>query len=407
SQPGIDATVASLQSCALVNPRNTKTRYSNVGPTIVGQAVAAVSGQSFEEYQREHLLQPLGMLDSAWRMNDDVRSRLATSYMRVADGAGGFVHREAPKFELGTIPAGNLYSTAGDMAKFARMLLAGGKIQDGRIVSASALREMTTPQLIEEESGFGLGFYVSRFAGHRTIQHSGAVYGFTSSLVVLPEARIAAIVLVNEDIAMGPVKRLSDAALSLMLEAKTGQARDEQPEPLPLDVEQLSALTGDYESGGYWAEIRLVDGLLEANISGQPMTLTPIGPFKFEADGQFTYRSAFEFQPSDDGGTSGFTALGQSFVRVDRDRVREIPSGYRKFLGSYGPDFIPLVVSARHGHLYAMTENMIDYRLTPLNQVVFRMPEGLYADEYLVFQVGEDGQVRSVNLANMTLPRRP
>ncbi len=404
SEPGIEATIASLQSCALVNPPNTKTRYSNVGPTIVGRTVAAVSGMPFEEYQRAHLLRPLGMDHSAWRMTDELRNHLATSYMRVADGQGGFDHREAPEFELGTIPAGNLYSTAADMAQFARMLLAEGRLADGVIVQAETLREMSTPQLIDESSGFGLGFYVGEFAGQRTIQHSGAVYGFTSSLVVLPQPKIAAIVLVNEDIAMGPVKRLSDAASSLMLQAKTGQTPAERPEPLALGAEQLSALAGDYESASYWAEIRVVEGRLEADVSGQPMTLTPIERGKFEADGQFVHRSFFEFQLDDEGRAIGFTALGQSFGRVAADQVREIPPAYQKYLGSYGPDFIPLVVSTRHGHLYAMTENMVDYRLTPVNQLVFRMPEGLYADEYLVFQRDRDGRVQSVNLANMTLP---
>ncbi|MEX0977301.1 MAG: serine hydrolase domain-containing protein, partial [Pirellulales bacterium] len=66
SQPTIDATLASVARCVLVNPPDTKTRYSNVGPTIVGRAVAVQSGSSFAEYQRRHLLEPLGMTSSAW-----------------------------------------------------------------------------------------------------------------------------------------------------------------------------------------------------------------------------------------------------------------------------------------------------------------------------------------------------
>jgi hypothetical protein len=52
-----------------------------------------------------------------------------------------------------------------------------------------------------------------------------------------------------------------------------------------------------------------------------------------------------------------------------------------------------------------MTENLCDYRLTPINRNVFAFPAGLYADEYLVFLTGIDGKVWGVNLANMTLSR--
>ena len=71
------------------------------------------------------------------------------------------------------------------------------------------------------------------------------------------------------------------------------------------------------------------------------------------------------------------------------------------------PSFIPLVISIRYGHLYAMTENLTDYGLTPVNRNVFAFPAGLYADEHLVFLTGADGKVWGVDLANMTLRATP
>ncbi len=413
SEPGVAASVASLQSCVLVNPPDTKTRYSNIGATIVGQAVSVASGQSFEQYQQEHILQPLGMTGSAWKLDDAVRERLAVGTMRIADGHGGFDHRPAPVFELGTIPAGNLYSSATDMAQFAKMLLAEGRIIEShiaegpggeqRVIQAETLREMFTPQLTGDATGFGLGFAVGQFAGQRSIHHTGAVYGFTSSLVVLPEASVGAVILVNEDIATGPVQRLSDAALSLMLWAKSGRQPADAPEPFPMEKQQMAAFVGQYESAGYWAEVTLNEERLAVNISGQPMTLAPVGPMTFEADGRFVYRSTVTFRKDDDDRVVGFTALGQTFEAAEPNADGKIPEAWRKYLGSYGPVFIPLVVSTRHGHLYAMTENMVDYRLTPINRQVFAMPAGLYADEYLVFQLDSDCQVYAAELANMLL----
>lgn len=406
SGPGLTRTVASLAGCALVNPVNTKTRYSNVGPTIVGRVLAHVSGVSFADYQEAHVLRPLGMEQSAWLLNKNVRKHLATGYMRVANAQGGFFHREAPLFDLSTIPAGNLYSTTADMARFAKMLLAGGRSGPRRLIKRETLGQMWTPQLTKEKKGFGLGFLVGEFAGHKSVQHTGAVYGFTCSIVVLPKAGIAVIVLCNDDIALGPVVRISHAALEAMLEAKLGQKPPAKPAPVALDRAQLSALTGDFESPSYWAEIRLVDDRLQASISGQTMTLVPIEPLRFEADGLRVHREPVHFLRDEQQNIVGFTALEQTFTCVKPAERRDIPEPWRGYLGSYGPDYIPLIVSQRNGRLYAMAENVMDYRLTPLNRFVFKLSKGLYEDEYLVFHVGPDGRAHSVDLANITLRRQ-
>ncbi len=407
SQPGIAASVASLESCVLVNPPNTKTRYSNIGVTVEGQAVAAASGLPFEQYQRSKVLDPLGMIHSSWRIDKRIRDTLATGYMRVADGQGGFYDQPAPEFELGTIPAGNLYSTAEDMALFAQMLLADGKLPSGEyLVQPGTLAKMAVPQLIEADTGFGLGFHVGKFGDYQTIRHTGAVYGFSTSIVVLPKAQVAAVVLASEDIAAGRVKRISDTALDLMLNAKFGRAIAPEPATVDLGIDQLTSFIGQFESASYWAEIHLFGNQIVADISGQPMTMRPVGPNSFEIDGRYVHRGTLEFQVDEDGAVTGFEALGQRFAKVT-GQAATLPPAWRPYLGGYGPEFIPLVISWRHGHLYAMTENMVDYRMTPVTATVFAMPEGLYADEHLVFQLDPSGRVHAATLANMTLRRLP
>jgi hypothetical protein len=63
-------------------------------------------------------------------------------------------------------------------------------------------------------------------------------------------------------------------------------------------------------------------------------------------------------------------------------------------------------VSEPHGHLYAKTENMVDYRLTLVNRNVCALPPGMYADEQAVFLTDARGRPHSVNFANMLLRRR-
>ncbi|MEO8352485.1 MAG: serine hydrolase domain-containing protein, partial [Chthoniobacteraceae bacterium] len=159
SEPGLAATVASVSPCVLVTRPGEKTRYSNLAPSIAGFLVGRVSGEGFEKYQQAHLLGPLGMKNSAWTLATAPRDRIIVSHMRVADGHGGWTRRETPLFDLGTIPAGNLFTTAEDLGR----LVSGLVANDGRFVKPETLAEMWTPQLTEETKGFGLGYVVGAF----------------------------------------------------------------------------------------------------------------------------------------------------------------------------------------------------------------------------------------------------
>jgi CubicO group peptidase (beta-lactamase class C family) len=408
SEPTVAATVASVADCVLVNKPNTKTRYSNVGPTMVGHAVELKTGMSFADYQQKYVLGPLGMTSSAWLMNDKLRPALAKAKMRVAHADGSFTVITAPEFELGTIPAGNLYTTANDLAKFAAFLMSGdnGSELSPPIVKRETLKEMFTPQLTKDANNFGLGFFAGEYRKHKTVQHSGAVYGFSTLLCVMPEENIGVVILSNSDISMGPVRRLADASLDLLLEAVQGEAVSEVEKPIDMSAVDLARFAGEYESQSYWCKVEVVDGKLKANLSGQPLDLTPIGELKFLADGRIMNRAPFEFTKDDAGKITSFTAATQKFTRVDPKNVKPAPEHWKQFAGAYGSDFIPLIISIRNGHLYAMAENEYDYRLEPVNRVTFRSPPGMYDEECIVFQTTPDGKPVGAIMFNMYLPRR-
>ncbi len=405
NEPSIAESVASLADCVRVHRPKEVTRYSNIAVTVVGHAVARVAEMPFPEYQRTCVLDPLGMGSSSFVRDDRVRPHLAASYMLVADGKGGFKRTESPIFELGTLPAGNLYSSVEDLAKFLSCLFAKGAAGGRQVLKPASIDEMFTPQLTDENSGFGLGFNIGEFQDHKLISHSGAVYGFSSSLIGIPELKVGVIVLANEDIAMGPVRRIANTALGWMVDARLGRelSPEDSFENVPNDLAQ--SLVGDYESESYWATLKFDDGRLLADVSGQKLVVRQSSGGDLVLDGRWKHNSAIEIERDAAGNVTGFQSDEQSFRRVRTDEVPEAPAAWQQFLGSYGPAFISLVISIKHGHLYAMTENMVDYRLTPLNRMVFEMPKGLYEDEELVFQAGPDGQVRSALLAGMLLMR--
>ncbi|MBI1842007.1 MAG: beta-lactamase family protein [Verrucomicrobia bacterium] len=403
TQPTLAATCDSVRGCVLVTPPNAKTRYSNIGPSLAGRVVESVTGSTFQEYQRRRLFAALGMTHSAWRLQDLSGVAVIPSGLRVADGKGGFSHQRTPVFDLGTIPAGNLYTTAPDLAQFIFMLDAKGAGQRGSVLSEASLAEMTRPQL-DPEGAFGLGFALGKFRSHKTIGHNGAVYGHSTALLYLPDARIGVVVLANEDIVGARVGRLANTALALLLETQGGERPASPAADVDIPREAPTEFAGAYESQSFWAEFHVRQGKLEGNYASQPCVLARVGKDAFRLNSRIHDDVAMTFVRGESGAITGCTVGIQKFKRVPESRDG-IPEAWKPLRGSYGPKVIPIVVHEKFGHLYVTTENMVDYRLRPVNRNVFLMPPGMYEDEQIVFLTDGRGRVPSVNFANMILPR--
>lgn len=403
SQPSLKATCESVRGSVVVTPPNAKTRYSNIVPSLAGEVVATVSGQSFEKYQQEHLFAPMNMTRSAWVLRDVPGGKVLPSRLRVADGKGGFTHETTPLFDLGTIPAGNLFTTAPDLANFIMMLDAKGQGKNDRVLKEESFTEMTKPQL-DPAGAYGIGLALGKFREHKTIGHNGAVYGHSTALLYLPDAQLGVVVLANEDIVNARVSRLANLALSLMLQIKTGEKPPIVPDAMKMSEKELEDYAGPYESQSFWAELSVKDGKLIGNYAGQPCVFTPTGKDTFRLNSRIHDDVPIVFTRAESRIVSGFTAGLQKFSRAGLKRPG-IPHEWRAFLGSYGPKFIPIVVHEKYGHLYATTENMVDYRMTPVNRSSFLLPLGMYDDEHAVFQTDKDGKVHAVDFCNMLLPR--
>lgn len=108
-----------------------------------GKMVEAVTGQRLGAYMKENLFGPMGMADTAFRISDAMRSRLARIHGRGEDGKLAPMDLELeqnPEFEMG---GGGLYSTAGDYAKFVRMILNHGKAGSHQVLQPGTVEEMS------------------------------------------------------------------------------------------------------------------------------------------------------------------------------------------------------------------------------------------------------------------------
>lgn len=167
------------------HPPGAEQRYSNYGFLLLGAIIERVSGQSYYDYVDEHVFAPAGMRDSGSLPEDVAVPGRAVAYTR-KDGAWRDAADTLPY--RGTA-AGGGYSTAGDLLKFARALLAG------KLLSPELLAEATRNQT----PWYGYGFMAREQEGVRMFGHAGGAPGMNGDLRVYPDLGVVVVGLANVD----------------------------------------------------------------------------------------------------------------------------------------------------------------------------------------------------------------
>ena len=171
-------------------------RYSNHGYALAAYVVEQVSGQPFDRYISDQILQPLGMSRSRYLLGPPLPENLAMGY---------FYEKRTqvpqPVDYDNDYPGGSLVSTADDMAKFMLAHLNGGCYEEECILQPSTLAEMHRQQAQTPYDGQAVtyGFVEARQDGQHLLGHSGAIRGFGSSLNLLPEHSLGYFFSFNEE----------------------------------------------------------------------------------------------------------------------------------------------------------------------------------------------------------------
>ena len=166
-----------------------KWQYCNPGINTLGRIIEVVSGMTYADFIQKRLLSPLGMNETSfWPSGPELR-RLAKSYKTKEDKSGLEEVKIAsltPPYsdrDRMALPAGGLFSTAGDYAKFLMMIANGGVHGKRQIVSRLAIQQMSAVHTGElkagftEGTGFGLGWNVVREAQGVTAALSPGSFG--------------------------------------------------------------------------------------------------------------------------------------------------------------------------------------------------------------------------------------
>ena len=175
-------------------PPGTTPAYSNYATTMAGYIVQRVSGQPFEEYVEQHILNPLGMAHSTFRqpLPKDLEALMSKGYDVASQPPKKFEFVEA-------FPAGSSSVTAMDMTHFMIAHLQGGQYEGVQILKPETAKLMHSRQFenVPTMNGMALGFYEETRNGHRIIGHGGDTQYFHSDLHLIPDAQVGFFVSYN------------------------------------------------------------------------------------------------------------------------------------------------------------------------------------------------------------------
>lgn len=190
---------------APVAPPGARFIYSDINFLLLGEIVRRLSGKPLDEYCRDVLFRPLGMRDTMFRPPERLRPRIAPTEILPGQRLPlrGVVHDPTARFMGGVAGHAGMFTTAADLARFAGMMLAGGRRGRVRIFSATTLEKFTTPQSPPHQPVLrGLGWDIdSPYAGNRGELFPLGSYGHTgftgTSLWIDPATQTYVILLAN------------------------------------------------------------------------------------------------------------------------------------------------------------------------------------------------------------------
>lgn len=383
--PPLSGMVASLNGTSTVYRPGTRYKYSNAALQVVGYVSERAIGQPFPRYLRDSVLFPLGMTHSAFfEPTPAIATQLAAATMWAPDGR----RFAAPTFRRNA-PSGTLYTSMADLGRFLVALLA----DSNPVVRRSTLERMWADSL---------GFFVSRFDGHRRVGHGGAIYGFATTLAALPDDWLGVAVVTTLDGANVVTDRIADAALRAMLALRAGRPIPEPPitEPLPSGLARRVA--GHYARAGGVVDLLERQGELWLSRDGS------VVPARVRALGDsLTFDDALTFGGSVHLLDDRVVVAGDTFARAVEQAPPPSPKRWTRLFGEYGWGYETLFIYERGGRLHALIEWVEDDPLTQVSDTVFAFPpSSMYAGEHVTFRGALAGRASAVLAGAVVFPRR-
>ena len=197
---GYDTAMAIIVAAMPVTEPGKRYLYSDMNFEVLGELVHRVSGETLDRYAAKHIFAPLRMPDTRFLLPDGMRSRIAPTEDYGGHVHWGDVHDATARWMGGVAGHAGLFSTADDLAAYARMMLRGGAWRGARILRAQTIKAMThRASPAGGARARGLGWDLGGTDGYaRFPEGTYGHLGFTGTMIWIdPAAGVFAIVLTN------------------------------------------------------------------------------------------------------------------------------------------------------------------------------------------------------------------
>jgi len=282
--PTHDKIVERVAAQEALYPSERYLQYSNLGLTLAGEIVGAVSGEPFDAYVRRAILQPLGMKDTFPEIPlAEKGKRLAVGHSaRRRDGTRAAL----PPFQVrGIAPAAGFASTANDLARFAAWQFRALAGKDETVLDPRTLREMQRVHWVDPDfqNFWGLGFWTAKEGDTVFVGHGGSCPGFRSQIAIEPQSKVGVAVLTNASgVNAGGYAQALHGIVAPVLKGK--------PPATPPDPAALAPYLGAYDDFPWGGETLVFAWGSDLGMVSLP-TMTPVKDMdKLRKTGAHTFR---------------------------------------------------------------------------------------------------------------------
>ncbi len=218
----VEESVRKINGCELEFYPSQQYAYANTNYRILGLIIETVSGKSYDEFMTDRILHPLGL------NNTFTAPEKALKTGKVIKGSRLAFFRNLPyecPVAVGNVPAGYIYSSAGDMNRWLKIHMGEAEISEQfkRIVEKS--HQPIPESVVDDNTHYAAGWFIDDETG--TIYHSGGTPNYSANAIIRPASGSAVCVLTNMNASSNTI-RIADNILDI-LEGKT-------PAPYKSDV---------------------------------------------------------------------------------------------------------------------------------------------------------------------------
>lgn len=396
-------------------------QYQNLMYMTAGILAEKLSGQSWEDFTRSRIFQPLGMKNTCYSATEALPGTpVALPYIKQEENVIRIPYRDIPA----VAPAGAIYSNVEDMLKWVSWHLDKGKAGGQQLLKEESIARLHQPHKAIEGGGpaaspeissrsYGLGWFVYRYGELDIVQHGGNIDGFSALVFMAPRSGIGMVILTNMNGTALP-GILANSATDLLLgrepidwyarvygaEAKKEEEeKKEKPQPVAgtQPSHPLKDYAGQYEHPAYGKiDIQLRDGELQlkANAFEFPLRHWHYDVFQGHIK-EFGQDILFTFHFNKDGLVEKLGAPLEPSMPEDILYAKLPPDVLSdkeyiaRLLGSYDLKGLTATVDWQGEKLMATVPGQPSYELEPYKENWFRL-KGLngFSVEF-IFQNGE------------------